>query len=275
MHFKNQFKFEPRYGILICKSCAFAVAPLHLRAHIAKRHALAACYATGLDPVGATSTAKEKAAASLADSLNAEYRLLDPTSVTIPIPLPTDPPLPELTLHQGYQCARCDLVVTKTVENQLRLQKHFNKHHRNVPRKRGGQSKIADIPAIEKLPMTQDVFCQRFFVAGAQSSFFAVHVPPQESARETPGQDAAIYQAWVQEQLAEDGLEREVREKMYSSQISKIEISQWLEKTRWLRYFYGLNIADVALLAYAVNLITKPTFVLLRKSFNQLIKRAY
>jgi len=275
MDFKDQFKFEPRYGILICKSCAFAVAPLHLRAHIAKGHAVAACYAISLDSARATSKAKEKAAALLADSLNADYRLPDPTSVTIPIPLPTDPPLPELTLHQGYQCAQCDLVVTKTVENQLRLQKHFNKHHRSVPRKRGRQSKIADIPAMEKLPMTQDVFCQRFFVAGAQSSFFAVYVPPQKSAREIPGQDAAICQAWVQEQLAKDSLEREVREKRYSSQVSKTEILPWLEKTRWPRYFHGLNVADVAPLAYAANPITEPALVLLGESFDRLIERAY
>jgi hypothetical protein len=99
MHFKDQFKFKPRYGILIYKSCAFTVTSLHLRAHIAKRHALAAYYATSLDPTGATSTAKGKVAASLADSLNAEYRLLDLTSVTIPIPLPTNPLLPKLTLY--------------------------------------------------------------------------------------------------------------------------------------------------------------------------------
>jgi hypothetical protein len=111
MDFKDQFKFEPRYGILICKSCAFAVAPLHLRAHITKRHALAACDATGLDPAEATSIAKEKAAATLADWLSAEYRLLDPTSVRILIPLPTEPPLPELMLHHGYQCAQCNLVL--------------------------------------------------------------------------------------------------------------------------------------------------------------------
>jgi hypothetical protein len=123
--------------------------------------------------------------------------------------------------------------------------------------------------------MTQDVFCQRFFVAGAQSSFFALHVPPQESARETPGQDAAIYQAWVQGQLAEDGLEREVREKVYSSQVSKTEISQWLEKTRWPRYFHGLNMADIAPLAYAANPITEPAPVLLGESFDRLIERAY
>ena len=33
--------------------------------------------------------------------------------------------------------------------------------------------------------------------------------------------------------------------------------------TRWPRYFHGLNMADVALLAYAANLITEPALVLL------------
>jgi hypothetical protein len=42
---------------------------------------------------------------------------------------------------------------------------------------------------------------------------------------ETPRQDTAIYQALVEEQLAADALEREVREKIYSSQVSKTEIS--------------------------------------------------
>jgi hypothetical protein len=123
--------------------------------------------------------------------------------------------------------------------------------------------------------MLQDVFYQRFFFAGAQSSFFAVHVPPEKSARETLGQDAAIYQALVEEQLAVHCLEREVREKMYSSQVSKTEISPWLEKTRWPRYFHGLNTADVAPLAYAANPITEPSLVLLGESFDQLIERAH
>jgi hypothetical protein len=78
MDFKDQFTFKPRFGIVICKSWAFAVAPRHLRAHIAKRHALAASYATGLDPDDATSIAKGKAAATLAHRLNVEYHLLDP-----------------------------------------------------------------------------------------------------------------------------------------------------------------------------------------------------
>jgi hypothetical protein len=38
--------------------------------------------------------------------------------------------------------------------------------------------------------------------------------------------------------------------------------------TRWPRYFNGLNMADVAPLAYAANPITEPTLVVFRESFD-------
>jgi hypothetical protein len=99
MDFKNQFRFKPYYSILICKPYAFAVTPLHLCVYIAKRHAAAACYATSLDPTYATLIAKGKVAATLADSLNAEYPLLNLTSVRIPLLLLTKLLIPKLILH--------------------------------------------------------------------------------------------------------------------------------------------------------------------------------
>jgi hypothetical protein len=45
--------------------------------------------------------------------------------------------------------------------------------------------------------------------------------------------------------------------------------------TRWPRYFHGLNMADVAPLAYAANPITEPALVLLRESVDRLIELAH
>jgi hypothetical protein len=45
--------------------------------------------------------------------------------------------------------------------------------------------------------------------------------------------------------------------------------------TRWPRYFHGLNMTDVAPLAYVANPITEPALVVLRESFERLIKHAY
>jgi hypothetical protein len=45
--------------------------------------------------------------------------------------------------------------------------------------------------------------------------------------------------------------------------------------TRWPCYFHGLNIANVAPLAYAASPITKPALVVLRESFERLIEHAH
>jgi hypothetical protein len=45
--------------------------------------------------------------------------------------------------------------------------------------------------------------------------------------------------------------------------------------TRWPRSFNGLNMADVAPLAYAVNLITEPALVVLGESIERLIEHAH
>jgi hypothetical protein len=45
--------------------------------------------------------------------------------------------------------------------------------------------------------------------------------------------------------------------------------------TQWPRYFHGLNMADVALLAYAANPITEPALVVLGESFEHLIEHAH
>lgn len=45
--------------------------------------------------------------------------------------------------------------------------------------------------------------------------------------------------------------------------------------TRWPRYFYGLNMANVAPLAYAANPVSEPALILLEESFDRLIERAH
>jgi len=268
------FNFYPRFGVLICKPCGFAVAPSHLGSHIAKRHGNDACRASGLDP---TYHKPGKPAAKLAAVLQEQYDLLDPRHAQIPIPPPTEPPLPELKLYRGYRCSRCDLVVTKTDEGRIRLQKHFNKH-RLLPRKRGRPGKVASMPEDEG-PMFHEVFCQRFFASCAQSSFFAVHVPSQvqelvKSRLAQPSQNKLL-KALIDEQLDLNNLEREVNAKTYSSQTTKTEVSPWLEMTRWPRFFDGLNLEEVAPLAYGPNARTEPLLVILSESVDRVIEQAH
>ena len=69
--------------------------------------------------------------------------------------------------------------------------------------------------------------------------------------------------------------EQDARAKIYNSQVSKTEVSPWLEMTRWPRYFNGLYIANIALLAYAANPITEPALIVVLESFDRLIERAH
>jgi len=55
----------------------------------------------------------------------------------------------------------------------------------------------------------------------------------------------------------------------------KIEISPWLEMTRWPRYFHGLVPKDVAPLAHAVNPATEPLLLFITDSIDRLTEQAY
>jgi hypothetical protein len=154
--------------------------------------------------------------------------------------------------------------------------KHFNVHHL-VPRKPGRQAKIAGIPGTDSELMFSEVFCQRFFAYGAQSSFFTVNVldQVQELVKSRPSGHADVFQALINKQLTAGNHKQDTRAQIYNSQVSKTEVSPWLEMTRWPRYFHGLNMADVAPLAYAANPITEPALVVLGESFERLIEHVY
>jgi hypothetical protein len=185
------FTYYPQYRVLVCKPCGYAVPPAHLESHINKNHPHDACRAAGVDPVHSRA---RKSAALLAGCLQEVYDPLDPSAAKIATPPATDPPIPTLKHYRGYQCSRCEHTLAKTKKAQACLQQHFNSH-RLLPRKRGRPGRVADIPEEDKGPMYHEVFCQRFFVTGAQSSFFTVSVatPVQELVKTRPREHADVY----------------------------------------------------------------------------------
>jgi hypothetical protein len=107
--------------------------------------------------------------------------------------------------------------------------------HRLVPRKRGQPVKLADTPEEDRRPMFKDIYCQRFFVRGAQAKYFAVNVPSEGQAlvKTRPRGHADLYRALINEQLTVGSHEQVVRAEIYSSQVTETEVSPWLEMTRW------------------------------------------
>ncbi|KAH5618970.1 hypothetical protein HBI23_245980 [Parastagonospora nodorum] len=268
------FVFYAKHQVLVCKPCAYAVAPLHLVSHIRSLHAHEACRDVGLD---FAKFRVQKAAKIIADCLKEKYSLLDPRTYVISRPLPTDPPLPDLKLYRGYQCSRCDYVVSRSKSSGEILEKHFNRQHRILQRKKGRPLKSIAIPEEDKGPIYREVYCQRFFVSSHQSSFFTICVctQVQKLAKSRPRGHADVLRALVDEQLTAGTCAQDARAKIYNSQVSKTEVSPWLEMTRWPRYFHGLNMADIASLAYAANPITESALVILSESFDRLIECAH
>jgi hypothetical protein len=129
-------------------------------------------------------------------------------------------------------------------------------------------------------PIYSEVSCQRFFSYGVQSSFFEVCVPSAvqqlvKSRPSQPSQDTELLKALVEEQLHHDAAEREFQAKTYCGQTTKAEVSPWLEMTRWPRFFDGMNMEEVALLAYGPNPTTEPLLVILSESVDRVIEQAY
>jgi hypothetical protein len=268
------FTFYPPSSVLICKPCGYAVPPTTFSTHIKVHHLHDARHAaTNLFDAPQS----RNPATLLANYLCERYQLLDPATAKVPTPPLTNPPIPELKLHRGYQCTRCSFVLrSQGKEAKNSMGTHFNVH-RLLPRKPGRQAKIAGIPAIDSEPMFAEVFCQRFFASGAQSSFFTVNVPDQvqDVVKTRPRGHADVFRALINEQLTAGNNEQDARAQIYNSQVSKTEVLLWLEMTRWPRYFHGLNMADVAPLAYAANPVTEPALVLLGESFDRLIELAH
>jgi hypothetical protein len=85
--------------------------------------------------------------------------------------------------------------------------------------------------------MFAEVFCQRFFASGAQRSFFTVNVPDQvqDLVKTRPRGHANVFRALINKRLTAGNDEQDARAQMYKNQVSKTEVSPWLEITRWPR----------------------------------------
>jgi hypothetical protein len=125
--------------------------------------------------------------------------------------------------------------------------------------------------------MFMESHCQRFFVQGRQSSFFVVHVASEVQELKTKSSVAKpdLLLAILSEQLHGGRLEQQTVAQIYSSTIAKTDVSPWLDMTRWPRYFDGLDMAQVAPLAYGPNPVTEPGLVLMGDSFDRIIEQAH
>lgn len=270
---EDVFVFNPQHRILICKPCGFAVAPQHLTAHIKNKHAEISGYDSGFE--FAVSRTKIPAVA-ISEALSAKYDLIDPNTQHIPRPLPSEPPIKHLKLIPGYQCTRCDFVRGKTKYAIDQIKIHFNVH-RTIPRKKGRPSRAANVWEADKEPIFKEVYCQRFFGAGHNSSYFPVNalfgVQEPQTKRLMPKPDRI--RAILNDQFHASQTEQQIRAQSYNTSVAKTEVSPWLDMTRWPRYFDGLDMTKVAPLGYVPNPNTEAALVVVADSFDRIIEQSY
>ncbi|KAF3031497.1 hypothetical protein E8E11_000866 [Didymella keratinophila] len=111
--------------------------------------------------------------------------------------------------------------------------------------------------------------------AGGNASAVETLIYVQTSSTQPLAQRADLVRAILDKQLHAGQLEQQAAGRMYSNSSTKTEVSPWLEMTRWPRYFDGLDMTQVAPLAYGPNPITELALVVVGDSFDRIIEQAY
>ncbi|KAJ9654976.1 hypothetical protein H2201_008902 [Coniosporium apollinis] len=156
----------------------------------------------------------------------------------------------------------------------------LNAYNRSRGNKPGGQPKaLAAAP-----PRWKNVACQRFFVSGPGSGFFAVVSPAQlqeeEDARRRREMAQALPEAdFVTAQvdgMLEEGLQEvDASENLILDNAAQTEVSPWLEMTRWPRYLRGYSFDEVAPLGSPADPATEPLLAEFAQSFDRIVEESH
>ena len=180
------FEYLEEFQVLVCRSCAYAVPPTHVKTHLSKWHKQRC---KELHAVGGPG----KIAQQL---LRREDKpLRDPLREPVDIPTPDRDAIPLLAIHSGLQCNHCPRVTT----SPGKMSRHIGADHTTPKRAPGRPTKRG-----RKGWSNADwhpVSCQKIFLSGPQSMFFAVVSPAERS--EIRRREGAAIEALARSQRAD------------------------------------------------------------------------
>ena len=212
--------------------------------------------------------------------IDANYLWKDPSREPVPLPPPDSPPIPNLPLKRGLRRLEC-LHICCTPEG---IRNHLYRAHPHLRRPRGRSSALGS-QADQTQPRWEETFCQRFFVTGSQSGYFAV-LPPvpdielrSQNARPPKASNALSpeesMRAQIEKKLDYHAAATETWLQTIPNAATMSEVSPWLEMTRWPKYLGGHSFVETALLAVIPDPVQEPLLVEFTKSVERVIEAGY
>lgn len=255
--------FDPKFGVLICTRCKYALAPGTIGTHLLNLHKDEVTQSERRDCVEIWANKPIKSALVV--------KQLD-------VPIDT-PPIPYLTLHYGgITCGLCRGLAYTCGSTSWMLQ-HLKIAHGWESGSKGGRPSKAD--RANKKPsalstVTISPVCYQAFHVSAFRRYFRVATPsePDQGASDAdPPAPPTSLEAQVELQLAEKIRAAEARAPAVLQPPP--EQSAWLQTTEWVRYLQGHNLEAAARL---INLPRssepEPDLVSILDSFDRLVEQA-
>ncbi|CAG5158141.1 uncharacterized protein ALTATR162_LOCUS5004 [Alternaria atra] len=160
------------------------------------------------------------------------------------------------------------------------MERHFQTQHTEQKRTRGRPSKAT----VATAPQWKKVSCQRLFIGGSKSQYFAVISPAevkegeeaqrrQEMATKLP--EAEYIRVQIDEALEQGNQVMSALENVILDNAAPTEVSPWLEMTRWPKYLQGHSFDEVALLASPADQASEPLLVESSDSLDRIVEEAH
>ena len=258
------FHYLADYQSWICIPCGMGVKPKHYLTHLTRWHT---------DHLEVNTSKKARML------LVEELMLKGPTDPDLPefqLPQPGLLALPHLPIHEGLSCLTCNYTC---VAKQI-MEKHYQRQHAEHKRAPGRPSKVDALTVSN----WKKVSCQRLFVHGCKSQYFAVISPAEvkeeeetlrrrDMAAKLP--EAEYIRAQIDEALEQGDQETRAFEDRILDNAAPTEISPWLEMTRWPKYLHGHSFIEVARLASPASLASEPLLVEFSDSLDRVVEQAH
>jgi hypothetical protein len=258
------FYYLADYQSWICIPCSIGVKPKHYLAHLTRWH---------------TDQLKDKTSKKARMLLVEETMLKGLTDPGLPefqLPQPGLLVLLHLPIHEGWSCLTCNYTcLAKRI-----MERHHQSQHAERKRAPGRPSKVDALT----VSYWKKVSCQRLFVQGCKSQYFAVISPAevQEEEEMLRGQDMAAklpeaeyIRAQIDEALEQGDRETSALEDRILDNAAPTEVSPWLEMTRWSEYLHGHSFIEIALLASPANLASEPLLAEFSDSLDRIVEEAH